>query len=39
VNPGADTSIAAERVRLLDPKEIDSVDVERIDMEVGLTAD
>lgn len=37
VDPKADTPIAADRVRLLDPKEIDSVDGERIAMEVGIT--
>ncbi|NMT64967.1 DUF748 domain-containing protein [Marinobacter orientalis] len=39
VKPDADTGIASDRVRLLDPEEIDSVEGERIAMEVGLTAD
>jgi hypothetical protein len=39
VNPNADTGIAADRVRLLEPKEVDSVDGERIAIEVGITAD
>lgn len=39
VNPNADTGIAADRVRLLEPKEVNSVDGERITMEVGITAD
>jgi hypothetical protein len=39
VNPNTDTGIAADRVRLLEPKEVDSVDGERIAMEIGITAD
>jgi hypothetical protein len=39
VNPKMDTGIAADRVRLLEPKAVDSVDGERIAMEVGITAD
>jgi len=39
VDPNADASIATDRVRLLDPKKIDSVDGERIAMKVGITAD
>ncbi|KKN35932.1 hypothetical protein LCGC14_0778640 [marine sediment metagenome] len=38
VDPNADVSIAPDRVRLLNPKEIDSVDGERIAMKVGITA-
>ncbi len=39
VDPNADASIATDRVRLLDPKKIDSVDGERVAMKVGITAD
>jgi len=39
VKPNTDIGIAADRVRLLEPKEVDSVDGERIVMEVGITAD
>lgn len=35
----ADTGIAGDRVRILDPKEIESVEGEHIVMEVGITAD
>ncbi|GGY77156.1 DUF748 domain-containing protein [Marinobacter zhanjiangensis] len=37
-DPASDTRIAADRVRLLAPEAIDSVDGERIAMEVGITA-
>ncbi|WP_404364926.1 DUF748 domain-containing protein [Marinobacter sp.] len=36
--PDSDSGIAADRVRVLEPEEIDSVDGERIAMEVGITA-
>lgn len=38
VDPESGTSIAADRVRLLNPEEIESVDGERIAMEIGITA-
>ena len=38
VDPNAGASIATDRVRLLDPKEIGSADGERIAMKVGITA-
>jgi len=38
VDPNVDASIATDRVRLLDPKEIGSADGERIAMKVGITA-
>jgi len=38
VDPNAVASIATDRVRLLNPEEIDSVDGERIAMKVGITA-
>jgi hypothetical protein len=39
VKPNAGAGIAADRVRLLGPKEVDSVDGERIAIEVGITTD
>ncbi|PAU82483.1 hypothetical protein CK501_01630 [Halovibrio salipaludis] len=39
VDPGADNPIDSNRVRLQDPETIESVDGERIAMEVGLAAD
>ncbi|MGM7319578.1 DUF748 domain-containing protein [Idiomarina sp. ST10R2A5] len=39
VNADADTAIAAERVSILEPKEVDSSDAERVAMEVGVSAD
>jgi hypothetical protein len=39
VQPNTDVGIAADRVRLLGPKEVDSVDGERIAIEVGITTD
>lgn len=38
VKPSGDTGIADDRVRLLEPKEIDSVAGDRIAMEVGISA-
>ena len=39
VDPSAEDRIETDRVRLLDPGEIDSDDGERLAMEVGITAD
>lgn len=39
VNPETDTGIAAERVRILEPKQVDSVEGERIAMDVGIKAE
>ncbi|WP_218668159.1 DUF748 domain-containing protein [Vreelandella utahensis] len=39
VDPSAEDRIETDRVRLLDPGEIDSEDGERLAMEVGITAD
>ncbi|MGX5915168.1 DUF748 domain-containing protein [Aliidiomarina sp. Khilg15.8] len=38
VNSEAETTIAADRVRILEPSEVGSVDGERIAMEVGISA-
>ena len=38
IDPNVDASIATDRVRFLDPKEIGSADGERIAMKVGITA-
>ncbi|MDV6317192.1 DUF748 domain-containing protein [Idiomarina sp. HP20-50] len=39
VNSDAENPIAADRVRVLKPKDVDSVDGERIAMEIGISAD
>lgn len=39
VNPDAETSIAADRVRMLPPKPVDGADGDRIAMEIGVSAD
>ncbi|MGM0904975.1 MAG: DUF748 domain-containing protein [Pseudomonadota bacterium] len=39
VNADADTAIAADRVRILEPKEVDSPDAEHVAMEVGVSAE
>ncbi|RUO73445.1 DUF748 domain-containing protein [Idiomarina ramblicola] len=39
VNADADAAIAADRVRILEPKEVDSPDAERVAMEVGVSAE
>ncbi|RUO25566.1 hypothetical protein CWE09_02195 [Aliidiomarina minuta] len=39
VNANEDTGIADDRVRIMEPEEIDSVDDERIVMEIGVTTD
>ncbi|MGM0480479.1 MAG: DUF748 domain-containing protein [Pseudomonadota bacterium] len=39
VTPDAETGIAAERVRILPPKAVDAVDGERINMQIGISAD
>lgn len=39
VKPGAEAGIAADRVRILKPKQVDSPDGEHIAMEVGVSAE
>ncbi|MGM0430137.1 MAG: DUF748 domain-containing protein [Pseudomonadota bacterium] len=39
VNADADTAIAADRVRILEPKEVDSPNAERVAMEVDVSAE
>ncbi|MFC0446107.1 DUF748 domain-containing protein [Pseudidiomarina halophila] len=39
VNPDADATVAADRIRILSPKQVDDVEGERIDLEVGVSAD